>query len=220
MKLLSFGRVTVGFAIYVVGVVANGRLRSWQQKKLNDIHEREFKTIQQDWERSLQTKLEILNDTKDFESAEWLNTVCNVMWSQVMAPLVEQMVPPLIQMELELVLAAESDEHSSIPSFLKDLVLDQFHVAKGDAAPFRIAGLRIITDKGITKHEDDFLLDVAFEVVASKMRMVVLAVIDNFLSKIIDKILKKENSSQLQIKIECSEVRMVRTSERHYHLHF
>lgn len=74
-------------------------------------------------------------------------------------------------------------------------------------APFRVSGFRIITDKKEVKKEGDFLLDVGFEVLASKMKMVIIAVIDNVLSKIINKVSGRD-ASRVDVRIDCSEVRM------------
>ena len=95
------------------------QVRTWQQKKLNSIHEKEFTSVQRDWETSVASRLEILADETSSESAEWLNTLSNVLWDSVLAPISEEMIPPLIRCELELVLAAERDKDASIPSFLK-----------------------------------------------------------------------------------------------------
>ena len=75
--------------------------------------------MQRDWETSVASRLEILADETSSESAEWLNTLSNVLWDSVLAPISERMIPPLIQCELELVLAAERDKDASVPSFLK-----------------------------------------------------------------------------------------------------
>ena len=46
-------RILTGLSLYFIGSVAKGRLQAWQQRKLNDIHEKEFQAIQRDWEDSI-----------------------------------------------------------------------------------------------------------------------------------------------------------------------
>ena len=57
-----------------------------------------------------------------------------MLWDSVLAPISEDVIPPLIRMELDLVLDGKHDEQTSIPGFLKDLVLEDFAV---DTAPPR-----------------------------------------------------------------------------------
>ena len=119
MVVLILGRSVVGLGIWLGSAVIRSQVRTWQQKKLSNIHEKEFTSVQRDWETSVASRLEILADETSSESAEWLNTLSNVLWDSVLAPISEEMIPPLIRCELELVLAAERDKDASIPNFLK-----------------------------------------------------------------------------------------------------
>ncbi|MEC7232673.1 MAG: hypothetical protein VXW31_07025, partial [Planctomycetota bacterium] len=130
-----------------------------------------------------------------------------MLWDSVLAPISEDVIPPLIRMELDLVLDGKHDEQTSIPGFLKDLVLEDFAVDTAGAAPFRVSGFRIITDKSVVKKDGDFLMDVGFEVCGWHMRMEVIAVIDNLLSDIINKLTRRD-SSQVEVRVHCSDVRM------------
>ena len=86
----------------------------------------------------------------------------------------------------------------------QELVLEEYTMDRGSgAAPFRLGGFRIITDKNEVKTDGDFLLDVSFEVLTSKMKMVVIAVLENFVYKLISKIRK----SRFEIRMDVSEVR-------------
>ena len=92
----------------------------------------------------------------------------------------------------------------------QELVLEEFVMDNSaGAAPFRLGGFRIITDKNEVKRDGDFLLDVAFEVLASKMKMVVIAVLENALCKVISKVTGLAGRpSRFEIRMDCSEVRM------------
>ena len=57
------------------------------------------------------------------------------------------------------------------------------------------------------KRDGDFLMDVGFEVCGWHMKMEVIAIIDNLLSDIINKLTRRD-SSQVEIRVHCSEVRM------------
>jgi len=127
--------------------------------------------IKTDWENTVSQRLGLLVASQG-ESAEWINVMMQTVWRPIVCPLVEKVLPPIVNAELKAILL-DKTVAMPVPSFVKGM--EMLSINMGSAAP-RLTQCDVIAHKGVLP-DGDVCIEMSTELMSNdllcEMRIIV-----------------------------------------------